>query len=124
MKIPVIDAVCQVGPADEPNSQGEKNKIMPRDKFTTSQSLTLDHSSMTPSGDQAGVFTNTPLADGVNAMICIKPSVVLTQPAGRCARPTRAFTSCYARRGHHFRRVNAITLRGAWRRTSPSCRSY
>ena len=46
------------------------------------------------------------LAEGVNA-----------------SRPTRAFTSCYARRGHPFRRVNAITLRGAWRRTS-SCRSY
>jgi len=36
---------------------------------------------MTPSGDQAGVFANTPLTDGVNAMICIKPSVVLTKPA-------------------------------------------
>ena len=90
--------------------------------------FTLDHSSMTSSGDQAGVFANTPLTDGVNAMIYIKPSVVLTQtqPDGRCAnasRPTRAFTSCYARRGHHFRRVNAITLRGAWRQTSPSARA-
>ena len=46
IKSPMIDAVCRGAPADRLNSQGEKNKIVPKEKFTMSQSLALDHSSM------------------------------------------------------------------------------
>jgi len=42
----MIDAVCRGAPAGRLNSQGEKNKIVPKEKFTTSQILALDHSSM------------------------------------------------------------------------------
>src|SRR5580704_19558291 len=49
MKIPIIDAVWQGAPAGRLNSHGEKNKTMPSIKFATSQSLALDHSSMTAS---------------------------------------------------------------------------
>jgi hypothetical protein len=55
---PMIDAVCRGAPADKLNSQGEKNRIVPKERFTMSQSLTLDHSSMTPSSvrSRAGIL--------------------------------------------------------------------
>jgi hypothetical protein len=55
MKIPVIEAVCHWAPADRSNSQGEKNRIMLRIRFTTSQSLALDQSSIRVSGAGAEI---------------------------------------------------------------------
>ena len=49
MKIPMTEAVWQGAPAGRLNSHGEKNNTMPSIKFATSQSLGLDHSSMTAS---------------------------------------------------------------------------
>jgi len=37
------------GKVEKPKSQGEKNRIMPRIKFATSQSFALDQSSITAS---------------------------------------------------------------------------
>jgi hypothetical protein len=39
MKSPMIDAVCRGAPANRPNSQGEENRIVPKDTFTTLQSF-------------------------------------------------------------------------------------
>src|SRR6516165_9395932 len=56
IKRPMIDAVCRGAPADKLNSQGEKNRIVPSEKFTMSKSLALDHSSMTSSHCGFGYF--------------------------------------------------------------------
>lgn len=53
MQIPTVAAVCHCAPAEGPNSQGEKNTIMPRNRFATSQSFGLDQSSMIPSVELA-----------------------------------------------------------------------
>ena len=45
MRMPTVEAVCHCAPVERPKSQGEKNRIMPRSKFPTSQSLALDQSS-------------------------------------------------------------------------------
>src|SRR5580700_2871122 len=46
MMIPAIDAVCICAPLDRSNSQGEKNRTPLNSKLATSQSRTLDQSSM------------------------------------------------------------------------------
>src|SRR6516225_802654 len=46
IKSPMIDAICRGAPAERLNSQGEKNRIVPKSRFTTSQSLALDQSSI------------------------------------------------------------------------------
>jgi hypothetical protein len=51
IKSPMIDAVCRGAPADRLNSQGEKNRVVPKEKFTMSQRLSprpLIHSSRHP----------------------------------------------------------------------------
>src|SRR6516225_443686 len=47
IKSPMIDAICRGAPGERLNSQGEKNRIVPKTRFATSQSLALDQSSMT-----------------------------------------------------------------------------
>ena len=51
IKSPAIAAVCRGVLANRLNSQGEKKRIVPKHRFTTSQSLLRDHSTMTPSRD-------------------------------------------------------------------------